>query len=85
VEQTPSFYKGQLGDSYIPLFKQYFLESKKSKRMSAGMDVKDIAKKDKVPVSTIKKQIKMGQTVERTRSKHKKSKKNCNGSSCRKS
>jgi hypothetical protein len=30
VEQTPSFYKGQLGDSYMP-FKQYFTESKKSK------------------------------------------------------
>ena len=31
VEQTPSFYKGQLGDSYIPSFSQYFTESKKSK------------------------------------------------------
>jgi hypothetical protein len=43
-------------------FEQYFLE--KYKRMSAGMDVEDIAKKDKVPVSTIKKQIKMGKKVE---------------------
>jgi len=44
-------------------FKQYFLE--KNKRMSAGMDVEDIAKKHNVPVSTIKKQIKMGQKVEK--------------------
>jgi uncharacterized protein YjcR len=36
-------------------FKQYFLE--KYKRMSAGMDLEDIAKKHKVSVSTIKKQL----------------------------
>jgi len=44
-------------------FKQYFLE--KYKRMSAGMDLEDIAKKHDVSVSTIKKQIKMGQKVEK--------------------
>ena len=43
-------------------FEQYILE--KYKRMSAGMNEEDIAKKDKVPVSTIKKQIKMGKKVE---------------------
>jgi len=43
-------------------FRNYILE--KYKRMSAGMDEEDIAKKDKVPVSTIKKQIKMGKKVE---------------------
>jgi len=33
VEQTPSFYKGQLGDSYIPSFGKYFqLVEKKEKR-----------------------------------------------------
>lgn len=37
----------------------------KYKRMSAGMDEEDIAKKHKVSVSTIKKQIKMGQKVEK--------------------
>jgi hypothetical protein len=37
----------------------------KYKRMSAGMDVEDIAKKHKVSVSTVKKQIKMGQKVEK--------------------
>jgi hypothetical protein len=37
----------------------------KYKRMSAGMDVKDIAKKHKVPISSIKKQIKIGQKVEK--------------------
>jgi|LakMenEpi03Aug12_release.lakeMendotaPanAssembly.Ray.scaffolds.fasta_scaffold1061166_2 hypothetical protein len=37
----------------------------KYKRESAGMDSKDIAKKHNVPVSTIKKQLKMGQKVEK--------------------
>jgi hypothetical protein len=44
-------------------FKQYFLE--KYKRMSSGMGVKDIAKKHGVSVSTIEKQIKMGERVEK--------------------
>jgi hypothetical protein len=44
-------------------FKDFFLE--KYKRMSSGMGVKDIAKKHGVPVSTIEKQIKMGERVEK--------------------
>jgi hypothetical protein len=44
-------------------FKEFFLE--KYKRMSAGMNVEDIAKKHDVTVSTIEKQIKMGERVER--------------------
>lgn len=37
----------------------------KYKRMAAGMDVEDIAKKGHVPPSTIKKQLKMGKEVEK--------------------
>jgi hypothetical protein len=37
----------------------------KYKRMSSGMDLEDIARKHDVSVSTIKKQIKMGQKVEK--------------------
>ncbi len=44
-------------------FKEFFLE--KYKRMSAGMDEENIAKKHKVSVSTIKKQLKIGQRVEK--------------------
>lgn len=36
----------------------------KYKRMSFGMDLEDIAKKHKVSVSTIKKQLKIGKRVE---------------------
>jgi len=49
VDQTPSFYKGQLGDSYIT-FKKYFTESKKSKS-------KKRKKKRKNRVGGIKKPI----------------------------
>jgi hypothetical protein len=48
VEQTPSFYKGQLGDSYIPSFAKYFTESKKYK-------VKKKRKKKKNRFASIKK------------------------------
>jgi hypothetical protein len=41
----------------------YFVE--KYKREAKGMDVEDIAKKHKVPVSTIKKQLKIGKKVEK--------------------
>jgi uncharacterized protein YjcR len=37
----------------------------KYKRMAAGMDVKDIAKKGHVSPSTIKKQLKLGKEVEK--------------------
>lgn len=40
VEQTPSFYKGQLGDSYIPLFNQYFLEACWKNYKKVGMKKK---------------------------------------------
>lgn len=36
----------------------------KYKRRAAGMDVEDIASMHKVPVSTIKKQLKIGKKVE---------------------
>ena len=48
VDQTPSFYKGQLGDSYIQSFEKYFTESKKSK-------VKKKRKKKKNRIASIKK------------------------------
>jgi hypothetical protein len=62
-EEIKKYIDSVFNESFISSFKNYLLE--KYKRMSAGMDEEDIAKKDKVPVSTIEKQIKMGKRVEK--------------------
>jgi len=50
---------------YINIYMQFDYLVEKYKRMSSGMDLEDIARKHDVSVSTIKKQIKMGQKVEK--------------------